>query len=125
MKKPRDGGSRGLRGGIFGSAADLGDRHFGRLDQGDDFAADLQVQVMDRARGDHRGDDAVLGLHIDFGDYRSKDDFLDLAAELVTYVNFRNGHRASFVWLITTVPDYGHSGHLQTNRSVYPYLLLI
>ena len=74
----------------------LRNRHFRRFDQRDHFAADFQVQVLDRARGDDRGDDAVRGLDIDFGDDRAFDDFLDLAAKLVTYIDFRDSHVCPF-----------------------------
>ncbi|MCY1463932.1 hypothetical protein D9M71_818950 [compost metagenome] len=47
---------------------------------------------MHRAGGDHRGDDASGGLHIDFRDHRAFDDLLDRAFELIAYVDRLDGH---------------------------------
>src|SRR5690606_29358523 len=58
----------------------------------DDFAANPQLQLADRAGGDYRSDDARGGLHVDFREHVAVDDLLDGAFELVTYVDGLDGH---------------------------------
>ena len=57
----------------------LGDRHLGGFDEGDYFTAHLQVQFAHRTGGDHRGDDARCGLHVNLRQHVAEDDFLDVA----------------------------------------------
>src|SRR6185369_3636762 len=75
-----------------GHGLQFGDRDLGGLDQGEHLDADLELQLLDRARRDHRGNDAEWRLDIDFGDDRPFDDFLDLALELVAGIDGLDGH---------------------------------
>src|SRR5690606_8823424 len=77
---------------FFNGLLELGDGHLGGFDEGDDFAANPQLQLADRAGGDYRSDDARGGLHVDFREHVAVDDFLDGAFELVTYVDGLDGH---------------------------------
>src|SRR3990167_3458955 len=70
----------------------LGDGNLGGLDERDDIRAHDEGQVVHRAGGDDRGDDAPRGLDIDLGDDVAPDDFTHLALELVTHVDGLDGH---------------------------------
>src|SRR5690606_18318548 len=93
-RAPKPGLPRWSVGAII-RQSELGDGHFGGFDEGDHFAADLQLQLTHRARGDHRGDDAGSGLHVDFRQDVADDDFLDRALELVAYIDGFDGHGVS------------------------------
>jgi hypothetical protein len=67
-----------LKRGSIIRQSQFGNGHFGGLHEGNHFTAHLQFQFPHGTGGDHRGDDAGSGLHVDFRQYVADDDFLDL-----------------------------------------------